>query len=103
MNKHIFSAIGLSGLLLLGPAPTVLLAHEGDDHGDRQGGYSEQEESERYEPRREEDRGRYGREREESGRYEPQDEDDTYRPSSRRYPPPDDEYSSPRERRSREQ
>jgi len=93
MNKHILSTIGLSGLLLLGSAPTVLLAHEGHEHGDRRGGYSEQEESERYEPGRE-DEWR-------DDMYDEEEEDETYRPSARRYPPSERERSFPREQRSR--
>ncbi len=116
MNKNIFGMIGLSGLLLLGSAPGVVLAHEGHDHGAHHPGYSEREGSRRYEPQREEERSRYRGEREESGRYAPQrdddreddaydddEEEDTYRSSSRRYPPPEREQSSPREQRSRPQ
>ncbi|HEV8713671.1 MAG TPA: hypothetical protein VGX03_12705 [Candidatus Binatia bacterium] len=117
MNKNIFGMIGLSGLLLLGSVPGVVLAHEGHDHGEGRSGYSEREGSRRYEPPREEERSRYRREQEESGRYAPQREDDrwnndaydrdedeedeTYRPSARRYPPPDQEQSAPREWGSR--
>lgn len=113
MNKHIVSAIGLSGLLLLGSVPGVVLAHEGHDHGEGRSGYSEREGSRRYEPQREE-RSRYRGEREESGRYAPQrdddreddaydddEEEDTYRSSSRRHPPLEREQSSPREQRGR--
>ena len=94
MNKYIVSAIGLSGLLLLGSAPTVLLAHEGHDHGDRRSGYSEQEESERYEPQREDDRWN-------DDAYDEDEEDEAGRPAARRYPPPEREQSSPREQQSR--
>lgn len=92
MDKTIFGAVGLSALLLLGFAPTALLAHEGHEHGGQQGEYrGEQEDAGRYEPQDEDDRWAD----------EDDGEDDTYRPSSRRYPRPDDDYSSPRERRSR--
>ena len=91
MNKHIFGAVGLSLLLLLGPAPAVLLAHEGHDHGEGRGGYREREDSGRYDPQREDDR--WEREDEE--------DEDTYRPSARRYPPPEWERSAPHEYRDR--
>ncbi len=91
MHRTIFGAVGLSLLLLLGSAPAVLLAHEGHDHGERRGGYrGEREDSGRYDPQREDDRWE-----------EDEEEDDTYRPSARRYPPPDREQSSPREGRGR--
>ena len=93
MNKYIFGAIGLSGLLLLGSAPAVLLAHESHDHGDRRSGYSEREDSRRYEPQRGDDRG--------DDAYDDDEEDDTDRPSARRYPPPEREQSSPHEQRGR--
>ena len=90
MNKHIFGAVSLSLLLLIGSAPTVLLAHEGHDHGEGHGGYREREDSGRYDPQREDDR------------WKDEDEDDgDYRPSSRHYPPPDREHSAPREYRGR--
>ncbi len=114
MNKHIFGAVGLSGLLLLGSAPGVVLAHEGHDHGEGRSGYSEGEGSRRYEPQREEERSRYRGEQEESGRYAPprdddreddayddDEEEDTYRSSSGRYPALEREQSSPREQRNR--
>lgn len=91
MKKHIFGAVGLGLLLLLWSAPAVLLAHEGHDHGERRGGYKgEQEDSRRYDPQYDDDRWK-----------DEDEDDDTYRPSSRRYPPPDREQSSPRERRDR--
>jgi len=113
MNKYIVSAVGLSGLLLLGSAPRVVLAHEGHDHGEGRSGYSKQEGSRRSEPPREEERSRYRRDQEESGRYAPQrdredeaydddEEEDTSRSSSRRYPTLEQEQSSPREQRNRQ-
>lgn len=118
MNKHIVSAVGLSGLLLLGSTPGVVLAHEGHDHGEGRSGYSEREGSGRYTPQDEEEREGYRGEREESGRYAPQRDDDrwneedaydedeeegddTYRPSARRYAPPERGQSAPHERESR--
>jgi len=93
MNTTIFGATGLSLLLLLGSGPTVLLAHEGHDHGDRRSRYSEREDSGRYAPQREDDRW------EEEDEYE--EEDETDRPSSRRYPPSEGERPSPYKRNGR--
>ena len=94
MNKNIFGAVGLSLLLLLGSAPAVLLAHEGHDHGEHHRGYrGEQEDSGRYDPQREDNQW--------EDENDEDDEDDTYRPSSRHYPPPDREQSSPREQQGR--
>ena len=93
MNTNILSATGLSLLLLLGSGPTVLLAHEGHDHGDRRSRYSEWEDTGRYAPQRDNDQ------REEEDEHEAEDE--TARPSSRRYPPPASERSAPRERSER--
>jgi len=39
MSKNIFSAVGLSLLMLLGSVPAVLLAHDGHNHEDDRGGY----------------------------------------------------------------
>ncbi len=77
MRKNIVGVVGLSGLLFLGPAPSIVLAHEGHDHGahhrDRQSGYSEQEDDYgRSAPQYDEEQGRYRGEREEAGRYTPQ-------------------------------
>jgi hypothetical protein len=98
MNKHIISAIGLSGFLLLGTAPGVVLAHEGHDHGTHSrsdySSYDEEEEAGRYAPSRENDR------RNEDA-YDEEEEDDSYRSSARRYSPPEREQSTPREQRSR--
>jgi len=117
MRKNIVGVVGLSGLLFLGPAPSIVLAHQGDDHGahhrDRQSGYSEQEDDYgRSAPQYDEEQGRYRGEREESGRYAPprgdeeedgtyddDEEEDTYRSSSGRYPALEREQSSPREQR----
>ena len=90
MSKNSFGAVGLSLLLLLGSAPAVLLAHEGHEHGKREGGYREREDSGRYDPQDDDDQ------------WEDEDEDnDTYRPSARRSPPPERERSAPRERQDR--
>lgn len=88
-NIFIFSTVGLSVFLLLGAAPTVLLAHEGHEHRERQDVYrGERGDSGRYDPRYDDDR----REEEE------EDEDyDDYRSSTRRYPPPEWKRSAPRE------
>ncbi len=95
MNKHIVSAIGLSGLLLLGTAPGIGLAHEGHDHGaHHQSGYSsygEEEETGRYAPSREDDRRN-------DDAYDEEEEDDSYRSSARRYSRPERGPSSPRDR-----
>jgi len=87
MSKNSFGAVGLSLLLLLGAAPPAVLAHEGHEHGGRQGGYGEREDSGRYDPQDDDDRWEDEEEK----------DDDTYRPSSRHYPPPDREPSAPRE------
>ena len=90
MNKHIFGTVGLSLLLLLGSAPTALLAHEGHEYGDRQSEYGEREDARRYDPRYDDNR------------WEDEEEDeDIDRPSSRRYPLPDWQRSAPREQRGR--
>ncbi len=77
MRKNIVGIVGLSGLLFLGAAPRVVLAHEGDDHGahhqKRPSEYSEPEDDyyRRSEPRYGEERSRYEGEREESRRHAP--------------------------------
>ena len=114
MNKSILGMIGLSGLLLLGPLPGAVLAHEGHDHGAHHRGYSEQEGPDEYEPQPGDKEGNYSSERKEAGRYAPQggdeDGDDMYdedgedeedRPSVRHYSPSEQEQSSPREWRGR--
>ena len=93
MNKHLVSALGLSGLLLLGTAPGVVLAHEGHDHGAHHpsgySNYEDEEETGRYAPSREDDRRN-------ENVYD--EDDDAYRSSARRYSRPERGQSSPRDR-----
>lgn len=94
-SAQIFGAVSLSLLLLIGSAPTVLLAHEGHDYGAHpRGGYEgDQEDSGRYD--RSGDDDRWERDDDEGN------EDESYRPSTRHYPPPHREHSAPREYRGR--
>ena len=96
MNKYLVSVMGLSGLLWLGAAPDVVLAHDGHDHGARQeSGYSrpgEEEETGRYTPAREDARRK-------KDAYDEEDEDDSYRSPTRRYAPPEQDIPARRERR----
>jgi len=96
MSKYIVSAVGLSGLLLLGTTPRVV-AHEGHDHGaHHQSGYQDEDgETGRYNSSRDDEQ------RDES--YDDDEEDDAYRSSTRRAPGPDrdDPVPRPRDQRSR--
>lgn len=91
MSKNIFSAVGLSLLLLLGAVPAVLLAQDGHTHKDDRGGYrGEQEDSERDDPRYDGDRWE-----------DEEDEvDDDERSSTRPYPPSEWERRAPREQKN---
>jgi len=95
MNKNIVGAAGLSLLLLLGPSPTILLAHEGHEHGSRQDSYGERKDTGRYDPQYDDDQY-------DDDAWE-EDDDYTRRPSSQPYPPSSRERSSPHERRDRSQ
>src|SRR5262245_59092579 len=95
MQKRMINTVGVSLFLLLGPAPGVVLAHEGHDHGaHHQSGYRDEDEETRpYDADRYEDR------RDESD--EEEAEDGGYRSSTRRSPVPDRDYSAPRPRDQR--
>lgn len=92
MSKNIFSAVGLSLLLLLGFVPAVLLAHDGHTHDDDRGGYrGEREDTGRYDPRYDED---------DWEDEEDEADDDNDRSSTKPYPPPDRERRTPREQKN---
>jgi hypothetical protein len=91
LSKNIFSAVGLSLLLLLGSGPAVLLAHDGHTHKDDRGGSrGEREDAGRYDPRYDED----------CWEDEEDEEDEDDGSSTKPSPPPDRERRTSREQKN---